>query len=192
VSQPVYNQPAYGSPRTLPRNNDGWFAAALATLFGGGGGLYALMRRRRRFAARDCQSCRHELHLLDEVSDDVYLDDGELAEEYLKSVDYDVWLCNNCNQHELHTYPAIFTGYKNCPTCRYRTMKTTRRTLKSPSCNSGGRDEITTECWRYVCDYHSCRTVNTPARDCSSSSSSSGGGSFGGGSSGGGGASGSW
>jgi len=134
TSQPVYNQPSYSEPSySYPRSsNEGWLATTIATLFGGGGGLYLFARRRRRYAARDCQNCQHELHLLDELSDDVYLDDGQLAEEYLESVDYDVWLCNNCNQHELHTYPAFFSGYKNCPHCRYRTMKTKRRTLERP------------------------------------------------------------
>ena len=185
--QPTYGQPTYGRPSS---SNDGWFAGALAALFGGGGGLYAMMRRRRRYAARACQNCQYDLHLLDEISDDVFLDDGELTEEYLKSVDYDVWKCDNCNQHELHTYPAIFTSYKKCPTCTYRTMKVSRRTLLHSNCDRRGKDEITKECWRDTCDFYNRRTVSTPAQNCDDNSSSSS--SFGGGSSSGGGASGSW
>jgi len=182
-----YNESSDDSSRSLP-NNYGWFAGAIAAILGGGGSLYAFMRRRRRYAVRYCQNCQHKLQLLDDLNEDVYLDDGQRIEENLKSVDYDVWLCDYCNQHELHSYPASFSAYENCPDCRYRTMKTNRMTIERADCYSGGRDEITEECFQDKCGYFNIRTVNTPARDCDDDTSSS----FGGGSSSGGGASGKW
>lgn len=194
VSQP--STPSYNSPRnTVDLNNPYGWGGAIAALLGGGGGGWAFLRRRQRYKARNCHNCNHALERLDEVSDNVYLDDGERTEEYLRSVDYDIWHCSNCNEYEFHRYPALFSSYKTCPSCNYRTLSITSHTLVAATCHSGGSNEITESCHNKSCDYDRTRVLSTPARNCdddNSSSFSSSSDSFGGGSSSGGGSSGSW
>jgi uncharacterized protein len=124
---------------------------------------------------------------LEETDDDLYLDDGQKFEEFLKSVDYDIWKCSNCGQHQLHRYAAWFSGYSDCPQCTYRTVRTTRITLHPATYSSSGKERVTRDCQK--CNFHDERIVTIPRKTKSSSKS---GGSFSGGRSSGGGASGRW
>ena len=143
---------------------------------------------------------------LDEVSDDVYLDSGQKTEEYLSSVDYDVWKCPGCGTHTLERYSRWFSGKSTCPGCRYQTVQTTRHVLQYATYDHGGSEEVLRDCRH--CGFHDRDVVYLPQKTrpsessssssssfsgsssySSSSSSSSGGG---GGYSSGGGASGSW
>ncbi len=185
---------------------------ALFGLFTFAGRINQSLAQRRlkklRYQARLCKHCGYDLHLLDELGDDVYLDDGQKAEEYLQSVDYDVWKCPNCNEHELCRYVDKSRSYKECPDCHYRTRYIQSKQLVFASCYSGGEKEITETCKRDSCGFHKVRLVTTPRRDCSkktssafagssssrsfSSKSRSSSSSFGGGKSSGGGSSGKW
>ena len=127
---------------------------------------------------------------LDETADDVYLDSGQKLEEYLSSIDYDVWKCNSCNMHTLLPYARWFSGYQQCPSCRYRTLSVDSQTVVSPTYSSTGSKRVTRDCRQ--CSYHDEDMVTIPRLTRSSSSSSSGSSSSGGGRSSGGGASGSW
>lgn len=168
-------------------------ASAAGLLIGG----VQLVRRYLRYRPRNCPDCGYAMERLDEISDDAYLDSGQQLEEYLKSVDYDIWHCPACNHHALHRYPAVFFNYKACPSCQYRTLKTSSRTLRAATYTSTGSKEITKDCQH--CDYYDVQTVTIPRKTKSSGSSSSGSSfssssssSFGGGRSSGGGASGKW
>lgn len=83
---------------------------------------------------------------LDEAGDDVYLDSGQKAEEFLRSVDYDVWKCGSCGNHQLIPYAAWFYGASACPSCRYRTVLTTINVLEQATYDSGGRKEVIRDC----------------------------------------------
>lgn len=181
---------------------------ALFGLFAFGGRIIKFVAhisvQRARKKARACKHCATGLVLLDELGDDVYLDDGQKVEEYLNSVDYDVWKCPNCNEHELYRIVNRFRSYKPCPDCNYRTSYVQSKQLVAATCYSGGEKEISETCKRDSCGFHKVRIVSTPRRDCtkkastafSSSSSSfssrSSSSSFGGGKSSGGGSSGKW
>ena len=163
---------------------------------------FARKLRSLRLTPRSCPTCNTELTRLDEKADDFFLDKGQVKEEQLGSVDYDVWHCSQCNYVKILSYDAYFTSYNSCPSCSYKTYHTAAdRTIRSPTCSSSGTGEREYKCEQ--CNYSKTETYHIPARDCSSSSSSSssgggfrssssGGGSFGGGRSGGGGAGGSW
>lgn len=166
-----------------------------------GGGVAALVaggfgvRQYLRYRKRRCPNCQIFMVRLDEVSDDVYLDSGQKVEELLQSVDYDIWKCPNCNHHELHRYGALFSGYKSCPQCGYRTVSSTQETISPATYESSGSARITRDCRN--CHFHDTKIVTLPKLTRSDDSGSSGGSSsdsssFGGGSSSGGGASGSW
>ena len=168
--------------------------------YGGGlvGGLLSLFglifggRRYLRNRKRYCPKCRTMMTRLDEVADDAHLEAGQIKEESLKSVDYDVWCCPDCGTTKVIPYNSWFSSYTKCSRCKRCTMEMTSRTITSATTSSTGTGEKTENCTN--CGYHHTSRYTIPRRTESSSSgsSSSGSSSFGGGRSSGGGASGSW
>lgn len=152
-----------------------------------------------RYRPRNCPDCGTPMTRLDEQSDDLYLDSGQKLEEYLQTVDYDIWQCPACHEHQLHRYAKFFGSHSKCPSCSYRTVKSSSRTLVAATYSSTGRKEVTKDCQH--CDYYDVQTVTIPRKQRSSSSSGSSfsssssrssRSSFGGGRSSGGGSSGRW
>lgn len=146
----------------------------------------ALLRRR----PRRCQKCSDPRTRLDEDADDAHLQPGEVREEQLGSVDYDVWWCEPCQDAVVERYGTILTRHVRCKKCRYVTANKTSRTLRSASYSSGGEIEITVRCKH--CQHTATSRHSTPKLTRSTSSSSSGSSSSGGGRSSGGGSSGRW
>ena len=133
---------------------------------------------------------------LDERADDAYLDKGQLSEEHLGSVDYDVWLCGNCQQLEVIPYKNWLRRYDRCRNCNYRTVSNSSKVISSATYTSTGLRENRAYCNH--CHHEEITQSVIPRKVKSSSSSSSFGSSsrssssFGGGRSSGGGASGKW
>jgi uncharacterized protein len=154
--------------------------------------------RRKKFYRnhpRTCQECGSMAIKLDEKLDDNYLEAGEVFEENLGSVDYDVWQCTSCKSIEKISYVSRSTKYTDCPHCNTKSLHSiSRRTIKHPSYSSSGKGEEIKQC--KFCQEKVVNTYSIAKLTTSSSSSSSGGSSssssFGGGSSGGGGSSSSW
>ncbi len=193
-----------GPPNPVDVVTGGLIVAVLGALGIGGAGVVGFNLLGRRKKPRPCPNCSETMIRLDEASDDMYLDSGQRAEEYLKSVDYDVWVCQQCNAKSVYPYRAWFSGYSVCHQCRHRTLEKTSTVTDRPTTSSTGRKEIFEECRH--CDYTHTETVILPrveennndswssssSSSSSWSSSSSSSSSFGGGSSSGGGGSGSW
>ncbi|MCA9899840.1 MAG: TPM domain-containing protein [Anaerolineales bacterium] len=161
------------------------------------GGL--LISRFRRYKPRTCSNCQSQMVRLDERADDAYLDQGQIAEEALSSVDYDVWLCQSCDHREIIPYANWFTRYGRCPQCHYRTVSHSSNVVYHPTYSSTGLRRNRDYCTN--CSHERITDITIPMRvqsddssssSWSSSSSSSSSSSFGGGSSSGGGASGKW
>lgn len=152
-----------------------------------GGFFFWLFKRIRRYKARVCPVDRSKMELLAEHWDDNHLQQGQIAEEELKSVDYDVWECPKCQHRTIEAYRALFTRYGACRSCGFRTVEGETEILEHPTTTSTGLKQIDYTC--HHCHDHYSTTKTIPKK---SSSSSSGSSSFGGGSSSGGGASGSW
>jgi len=162
-----------------------WLWAVIALpLAGAGLGL----RRYLRLRPRPCPSCGTMMRRLGEEADDAHLDGGQRLEEFLKSVDYDVWLCDGCGHMDIHRYRNWFSNYGACPKCQYHTLSTTTEVLVAATKSSTGQKRLTYDCKN--CGYHDTELRTIPK--VTESSSGSGRSSFGGGSSSGGGASGSW
>ncbi len=130
-----------------------------------------------------------------EVAENKFLDKGQLVEENLHSVDYDVWATENADDILILKYQKFFSKYSKCPKCKYKTYYTAHsKTVKAATRSSTGVREEIQKCKN--CDYIKVNTIKIPRTTSSSSSfgggSSGGGSSFGGGSSGGGGAGVSW
>jgi uncharacterized protein len=161
--------------------------------------LYGTYKRKISFFRdhpRECKECGKALIKLDENKDDNYLSKGQIREEQLKSIDYDVWECTGCYNTETLIYPNPDSKYTACPKCNFKTQyKVSSRTVRAATESSTGVGEETRLCkfcnHQVVSKYTIAKIVRSSSSS-SSGSSSSGGGSWGGGSSGGGGASSSW
>lgn len=141
---------------------------------------------------RTCKTCKVKMIKLDEQGDDSHLDAGEIKEEEIKSVDYDIWECPDCKSTKKVRYVNWFKFYSKCPKCHYRTVKTTTTVLQRATTYSTGTEQVTKDCKK--CSYHDSytRTIPKISTTSSSSSSSSSRSSSSGGRSSGGGASGRW
>jgi uncharacterized protein len=148
------------------------------------------VRKWRRYHRRRCPACQMRMTRLGESADNALLDEGQQAEERIKSVDYDVWKCGGCGHHFSLRYPKWVSSYAKCPQCRNRTKSSTEKVITAASTASSGKALVVETC--AFCSFRREHTKVLPRIQPGSSSSggsSGGGGSFGGGRSGGGGAS---
>jgi uncharacterized protein len=170
--------------------------------------MYGDYKKRMQFFRdhpRNCKQCGSPLSKLDEGADDEFLSKGQLLEEGLKSVDYDVWKCPACNAADKLTYINPSSKYSACPKCKVHAyFKVSDSVIRAATTSSEGTGEEIHGCKycgeRNVRRYSIARVQQSSTSSGSSSSSggsssgssSSSGGSWGGGSSGGGGASSTW
>lgn len=151
------------------RNILWWAGGGTVALLGASN---ALLTRWRRYRRRTCPACQlTEMTRLGELEDDAFLQEGQRLEESLKSVDYDVWQCPNCQHYEVIPFVAWFSHYKKCRQCQYRAMETKSTVLQQPTYSSTGLEERVSNC--HHCSYHH-RTTHVIPRKTQSSSSSSG------------------
>jgi len=148
-------------------------------------------RKWRRQRRRRCPSCQTLMICLDESHDNALLEEGQQAEERIKSVDYDVWKCGACGHHFTLRYPKWFSSYAKCSQCHNRTKSSTEKVITAATTISSGSALVVETC--AFCTFRREYTKVLPRIESSSSSSggssSGGSSSFGGGGSGGGGAS---
>ena len=128
-----------------------------------------------------------------DVTEDPFLNKGQLVEESIRSIDYDVWVTEKGDDVLVLKYKKLFSKYSKCPKCNFKTYYTAHsRTVRAATKTSTGLREQTYKCKN--CDYTKVKKITIPKVTSSSSSSSgsgySGGSSFGGSSSFGGGSSG--
>ncbi|MEE2829308.1 MAG: TPM domain-containing protein [Myxococcota bacterium] len=149
-----------------------------------------------------CKPCKARRALLDEHEDDEHLEKGEIREEELKSVNYDVYVCPRCSSVAIDRKARFWSGYTTCEKCSCKTLETTKTVTSAATRSSSGTARISEKCMH--CKHKQTYTKTIPRLPdpstsssstsgwSSSSSSFSSGSSFGGGSSGGGGAGSSW
>ena len=152
------------------------------------GALVGWHRRPRR-----CPKGHGRMKKLGENLDNSELSREEVLEEQIGSIDYDVWVCDTCDERLILPRRKWFSGYESCPKCKRRTAKRTMKTLVAATYSASGSGEETVSCRN--CGYLATKHVVIPRKERSASSGGGGrggggggGGSFGGGSSGGGGA----
>ncbi len=159
--------------------------------------------RRGLLGPRVCPSCGVTMVQLDETQDDAHLERGEIAEEKVRSVDYEVWACPACDQVTRLRHGRFFTSYHRCAGCNFVTASEIRTVLRQATTSHGGMVQVDERCAN--CNYTDSTTHSTPQladtsnrsypshhSSHSSSSSGSSSSSFGGGSTSGGGSSGHW
>jgi uncharacterized protein len=182
------------SPRSESYESNWPGVAVVIGLLGGlplsVGGIIGFRKWRRR-RPRRCPACGTLMSLLGESHDNTLLEEGQQAEERIKSIDYDVWKCGACGHHFTLRYPKWFSSYSKCTQCHYRTKSSTEQVLSAATTTSSGSARVVETC--AFCTFRREYTKVLPRIESSGSSSggtsSGGSSSFGGGGSGGGGAS---
>lgn len=146
------------------------------------------------------------MHRVDEVHDNDYLTPSQDMEERINSVDYDVWLCPECNETDIIPYVNSAAGYTTCPNCGARAdSMIANRVLRQPTTRHEGQGVRMYRCrncgFAHETPYAIAKTVEPPiiivpggggGRGGFGGGGGFSGGSFGGGMTGGGGASGGW
>lgn len=165
--------------------------------------LYRWLMNRWRDTERFSELTGTFMIKLDEQSDDQYLKKGQITEEVIKSIDYDVWITDDKSDILILAYKRWISKYRKCPSCKHKTyFKEYDRTISAATYTSSGVGERKYSCKNCGHSKVSRYTIPKKTRSNTSSSSSgyssgssyssSGGSSWGGGSSGGGGGGSSW
>ena len=145
------------------------------------------------------------LRRLKESEEDRYLKKGQITEEEIGSVDYDVWVSEDGEELLILRYAKRFSPYSDCPKCGFKTYYHAHtKTIQKATYSSSGKKEMLMLCKN--CNYKKKTYTTIPRLEKQSSGSwasgssggsswggsSGGSSSWGGGSSGGGGAGVSW
>ena len=143
-----------------------------------------------RSVPRVCPKCGKTMNKLSEDKDDIALEKGQITEEKIESIDYDVWECS-CGNQIVEDYADPFSSYDKCPSCSYKTWGVEKTVVVTAATTShSGLKNVYYRCKN--CSHNKMEEVVIPRKSSSSSGGRGGGGSFGGGRSGGGGAGGSY
>ena len=152
--------------------------------------------KKMRTQPRSCDKCGTAMHRLSESEDNHFLTPQEDAEERIGSVDYDVWMCDNCRNTEVFRFDNRNTRYSECPHCHTKAYSLSHdNIIIAPTRFSTGQGEQV-----YNCSYCKLRKVVpytipmivVPTNNNSGFGGGGFGGGFGGGMTGGGGARGGW
>ena len=170
---------------------------------------YLLARRKYRRARNNpmqCPACRGKMKKLNEEEDNNLLSPSQDLEEKLNSVDYDVWVCEDCGTVERYAFPNKHSQYEVCPHCGTKAMYLAQdHVLSPPTTRKEGVGEKEYDCKycrnktrkRYVIPKRQDGAVAAAAAGAILGSGRGGGGTnfgggFGGGRTGGGGGGGRW
>lgn len=157
-----------------------------------------LKMKKLRDEKRLCKSCGQSLRKLNEQEDNKFLSPQENTEESINSVDYDVWLCDQCGNTEVYPYENAYTRYSVCPQCHSKAYSLERdRVLISPtpfSAGTGEKSYYCEHCKRRICKQYTIPMVIVAAGGGGRRGGGGGfgGGGFGGGRTGGGGSTSGW
>lgn len=156
------------------------------------------MKKVRR-ASFPCPKCNGgKMKYISEKHEDDYLDKKQQLEEDLKSVDYDVFVCDRCHNEAIFPLdkPSKYSVCAKCGTKAY--VQTRKSIVVAPTYISSGIESITYTC--KFCGNSNIKNIKIPKLVRATSGGSGGsfggggsmGGGFGGGRSGGGGATSGW
>lgn len=154
----------------------------------------------RRFRPRKCPQCDQPMVLVADGPEEAqFLEEGQLTEEEIGSVEHTVYRCPACQTRLVESRGRFFSGYHRCGSCGRKAVSRQRQTVVAATYSSSGIDRISEDC--RSCGEHSEHEVTVARKvhhtrssfgSSSSRSSGSSSGPSGGGHSSGGGASGSW
>ncbi|MDO4320359.1 MAG: TPM domain-containing protein [Bacteroidales bacterium] len=100
---------------------------------------YILLLGHWRNHRRNCPHCGTRMVKVDEVNDNRYLTPSQDLEEQVGSVDYDVWLCPQCNETDVLGYINHSSPMVECDNCHARTAALkVNRILQRPTSTRKG------------------------------------------------------
>lgn len=168
--------------------------------------LYFFLRRQLRILREHPRYSKlngQPMRRLSEQEEDPYLEKGQVTEEEIGAVDYDVWITGDGEGMLILRYTRRFSRYQACPECGYRTFYHAHtRVVKQPTYREKGLREQVHLCKN--CGYNRTEHTAIPRKQKAAAgvagagairgggSRSRGSSSWGGGRSGGGGAGVSW
>ena len=112
---------------------------------------------------------------LGEAHDNTLLEEGQQAEERIKSVDYDVWKCGACGHHFTLRVPKWVSRYEKCPQCRNHAKSSTEKVIAAATTTSSGKALVVETCAFCLSPGTHEGSAAHPAVSSSSGGSSSGG-----------------
>lgn len=158
--------------------------------------IYLFLNRklkRLRYQPRFSRETGEVLRLLSEDEEDDYLAAGQVTEEEIGAVDYDVWANETGEDLLILRYKKRYTKYKHCPKCSYLTFyKAHSKIVSHATYHSTGQQKVVHECKNCRHQKVAFHVIPMKVRTSSGGGGGGGGSSFGGGSSGGGGGGVSW
>ena len=168
--------------------------------------IYFLAKRKYKKLRNDpmqCPACRGKMTKLNEEEDNNLLSPAQDFEEKINSVDYDVWVCDECGTVERFAFPNKQSIYEECPHCHTKAMTMVKdHTVLPPTTRREGIGEKIYEC-KY-CHNNTIKRYKIPKKEDAGAALAAGailgsgrggggfGGGFGGGHTGGGGGGGRW
>jgi len=156
------------------------------------GRLLKKLRNQKRFSTVTGNPMRK----LSEEEEDDFLEKGQIVEEEIGVIDYDVWVDEEGDEILILKYATRYSKYENCRECNFKTYYLAHQeVLSHASYSRSGLKEIIHECKNCGFQNVTQRTIPRKTRSTGGggfSGGGGGGGSFGGGFSGGGGAGVSW
>ncbi len=109
-----------------------------------------------RYMPRVNPKTGHKMRLLSEEEEDVHLDKGELAEESIFSIDYDVWIDEKSGDIKIEKYEGHLTALK-CNNCGFFTMKVVKEEITQRYEDESPKELVK----HYKCDY--CKNIRATA-----------------------------
>lgn len=170
--------------------------------------IAGVLYKRARNKPLKCNVCGGKMHKLNEEEDNQLLSPAQDLEEKLNTVDYDVWVCDQCGSVEKYPFKVRQMKYDKCPNCGTISMREVQdHTLVPATTRHAGTGEKVFEC--LYCGHQRRKRYTIPKKEDHTAAAlaagavigsmgrgggggGSFGGGFGGGMSGGGGASGGW
>lgn len=120
--------------------------------------------RKLRNDPMPCPACKGSMHKLNEEEDNNLLSPQQDFEEKINSVDYDVWVCDDCGTVERFAFPNKDSKYEECPHCHTKAMTLVKDvTVLPPTTRRAGIGERVYEC-RY-CHNNTRRRYNIPKKE---------------------------
>jgi uncharacterized protein len=128
----------------------------------GGAGLLVLrgVLRYLRNRPRTCKRCHQKMIKLGEAEDDAHLTSAQRMEETLDTVDYDVWMCEGCQNTLKLRYDAFFAMYTACERCKAKTVYRETTTVAQATQSSTGKARVDEHCRN--CGYSNSRIRTIP------------------------------
>ena len=113
--------------------------------------------RKFRYTPRVSPKTGKKMKLLSEEEEDVHLSEGQIAEEDVLSVDYDVWIDEESGFTKIEKYVGK-SLHEVCPSCHYHTLKVVKEEIvESPTETQEG--ELLKHFQCDLCGYKSKKSV---------------------------------